>query len=311
MEDAATNKLFSLDKSKKILAGLLILFLLVIVVSKKLFFITSDQAFINTKVVTLRSPIMGIVHFSHSNVGELLESGQEVFEVSNPLFGNTESNSQYSLLENMIDNVVNEMSQDRLYIQKYEVDYQRFKRLKEVGGVSKSDFDEIENKLLVLRENFENRKNQLAHLRERFKIISNQLNLQKGIKVVAPCNGVVWAVLSKEGENVELGAEILQIVNPQDIWVDAFFSERLASMLRPGMRVTVSALGSKDKWDGEIVFVRGGTGRVMYNSAVEMPPLPLTRRLIAVRVKINWNDNFKSSEFYGIGRSLVVSYKRF
>jgi len=311
MEKTAANKPAFFDKLKKILLGIFIISLLSIVVGKKYFFITSDQAFINTKLITLRSPIMGVVHFSQSNVGELLENGQEIFEVSNPLFGNTESNTQYNLLENMIDNVVNEMSQDKLYIQKYEVDYQRFKRLKEAGGVSKRDFDEIENKLSVLRVTLENKKKQMAHLLERFEIISNQLKLQKGIKVTAPCKGVVWAVLSKEGEHVEIGAEILQLVNPQDIWVDAFFSERFVAMLKPGMRVTVSALGSKDKWDGEIVFVRGGTGRVMYNSAVEIPPLPLTRRLIAVRVKINWQDNFKASEFYGIGHSLVVSCNRF
>ncbi|MDD5731025.1 MAG: HlyD family efflux transporter periplasmic adaptor subunit [Candidatus Omnitrophica bacterium] len=311
MEKSATNNPQSFIKTIKIVLGISVVLLLSIIIGRKCFFITSEQAFINTKLVTLRSPITGIVHFSEPNVGAVLEEGKEVFEVANPLFGNTESNTQYNLLQNLIDNLENEMAQNIIYIRKYEIDYQRFKRLKEVGGVSKRDFDEIENKLSVLKATVENQKNQLTHLKQRFEEIGKQLQLQKGIKVTAPCKGVVWAVLSKEGEHVDIGAEIIQLVNPGDVWVDAFFSEKFAARLRPGMRVTVSALGSKEKWNGEIVFIRGGSGRVMYNSAVEIPPAALTRRLIAVRIKIDWKDNFNASEFYGIGRSMVVSARRY
>lgn len=310
-EKPALKKTKHFVKSIKIFLGVFVVLLLILIIGKKCFFITSEQAFINTKLITLRSPITGIVRFSEPKVGALLEEGVAVFEVSNPLFGNTESNTQYNLLQNLIDNLENEISQNTLYIKKYEVDYQRFSRLKEVGGVARRDFDEVENKLSVLKATVENEQKQLAHLRQRFKEMESQLQLQKGIKVTAPCNGVVWAVLSKEGEHVDIGDEVIQMVNPEEVWVDAFFSERFAARLRPGMGVKVYALGSNEKWDGEIVFIRGGSGRVMYNSAVEIPPAALTRRLVAVRIKIDWQDKFNASEFYGIGRSMVVSYRRY
>ncbi len=295
----------------KLLLGLLVVALLGIVICRRLFFITSEQAFINTKLVILRSNITGIVHFSDFGTGTLLEQGKEVFEIANPRFGNTEANTQYNTLQNLIDSVETEISQNKLYIEKYEVDFQRFKRLQESGGVAKRDFEEIENTLSVLKSTGENKKKQLIHLQQRFSEISCQLELQKNSKGTTPCKGVVWAVLAKDGEQVALGDELLQLVNPEEIWVDAFFSERYAAMLRPGMRVVVSALGSKDKWEGEIVFTRGGTGRVMYNSAVEIPPAALTRRLISVRVKVDWQNKFNPSEFYGVGRSMVVSYHRY
>ncbi len=295
----------------KQLLGIGILALLIVVIIRKCFFITSDQAFINTKLVTLRAPITGIMNFSELNIGTPVKMRQSILEVFNPRFGNTESNSQYNTLQNIIDNVENEIAQNKLYIQRYEVDYKRFFSLKEVGAVAKRDFEEIENTLNVLKTTSENKKKQLAHLQQRFEDIGRQLELQKSSNVTAPCNGVVWAVLAKDGEHVDTGDELIQLVNLNDVWVDAFFSERFAAMLRPGMRVTVSAIGSKDKCDGEIVFIRGGTGRVMYNTAVEIPPMALTRRLIAVRVKVDWHNQFAASEFYGVGRSMVVSYNRY
>ncbi len=309
-------KKFAIDKIGifisfiKLLLGIFVAVLLGIVICQRWFFITSEQAFINTKLVILRSNISGIVHFSDFGIGTLLEHGKEVFEISNPRFGNTEANTQYNTLQNLIDSVENEISQNTLYIERYEVDYQRFKRLQEDGGVAKRDFEEVENTLSVLKSTVENKKKQLIHLQQRFTEMSSQLELQKNSKGSTPCKGVVWAVLAKDGEQVDAGDELLQLVNPEEVWVDAFFSERFAAMLRPGMRVVVSALGSKDKWDGEIVFMRGGTGRVMYNSAVEIPPTALTRRLISVRVKVDWQNKFNASEFYGVGRSMVVSYRR-
>lgn len=306
-----------IDKKGKIFGSLMRLLLIVciasmlgIVIIRKSFYITSEQAFINTKLVTLRSPITGIIQFSGAAIGASVEEKQGLFTVSNPRFGNTESNTQYNNLQNLIDTIDNEIAQGMLHIQKYEVDYQRFKRLKEVGGVAERDFEEIENSLSVLKSTVENKKKQLAHLQQRFEEIKHQLELQKGSIVIVPCRGVVWAVLTKDGEHVNGGDEVMQIVNPQDVWVDAFFSERFAVKLRPGMRVIVRAIGSEDIWDGEIVFIRGGSGRVMYNAAIEIPPTVLSRRLVAVRVKVNWGVEFKSSEFYGIGRSMTVSRRR-
>lgn len=284
--------------------------LLVFVAGYKFIYVNSDQAFINAKLTAVRAPISGIVNFSECNVGAAVGKGQQLVEVYDPLYANSESNSQYNSLLNLMDGVENEIGQNELVIRRYEADYERFSRLKESGGVSKRDFEEVENKLAVLRATVDNEKKQLEHLRQRFEAASKQLELLKSRNIESPCAGVIWAILAKDGEHVNMGDELLQTVNPDDVWVDAFFSERYAAVLRPGMMVTVSALGSKDKWDGEIVFIRGGSGRVMYNSAVEIPPRALSQRLVSVRVKVDWRGKFSASEFYGVGRSMLVSWRR-
>lgn len=308
--------------------------------SAGLFFVTSEQAFINTRVITLRSPISGTVRFSPLDIGQSLKRGQKVFYVSNPRFGNTESNTQYNSLQNLIDGVENEVVENELLTQKYEADYKKYKPkfpfnlpfiyslftqvsyapiyqnpnqylLEEVGAVSKRDYRQIKETLAILKATGEIKKRQLEHLRQRFEEIGHQLELQKSAKIVAPCSSVIWSLLARNGEQVDMGNEVMQIVNPDDIWVDAFFSERFAAILHPGMRVTVSAIGSKDKLEGEIAFIRSGTGRVIYNAAVEMPPMVLARRLVAVRIKVDWHNKFKATEFYGVGRSMIVSFRRY
>ncbi len=295
----------------KLFITIFVIVLLCIIIIIKLVFVTSEQAFINTKLVTLRAPIAGVLNLKDTNIGLSVIDDQEIFEITNLRFGNLESNTQYNNLQNLIDVLQLELAQDNVSIKKYESDYSRFGKLKDMGAVAVRDYEDIENKLNVLKVSIENKNQQLLHLKENFKDISEQLELQKRSKVIAPCNAVVWSVLAKDGEEVNIGEEIIQLVNPDDVWVDAFFSERFAVNLSPGMLVNVSCLGSKEKWNGKIIFIRGGSGRVIYNTAVEMPPISLTRRLVAVRIKVDFKGKFGAAEFYGVGRSMVVNYNRF
>ncbi|MCK5014852.1 MAG: HlyD family secretion protein, partial [Candidatus Omnitrophica bacterium] len=164
--------------------------------------------------------------------------------------------------------------------------------------------------LKILKVTTENKEKYLVYLKKRLKEIERQIELQKRSVVKAPSEGVIWSILTKNGEHVDLGDELFQIVNPDEIWVDAFFSERYAAKLKPGQRMMVQLLGTDEQWDGEVVFVRGGSGRVTYNAAVEMPPILMSRRLVSVRLKVNWRDYFKDSEFFGVGRSMTVKLNR-
>lgn len=301
------QKVFSLIRT---LFVIFIFAILAIILGHKTLFVFSEQAFINTKLVTLRSPISGQVRYQRVDIGSLVNRNDTLFQITNPRFGNTEANTEYNNLRNRIDVVENEINQNLISIKRYKVDYKRFNELKGIGAVSKRDFEEIETELSILKASANKKKEQLQHLKKSFNKIKQQLVLQKVSKVVAPCDSVVWAILAKDGEYVDMGDEIIQLVNPEDVWVDAFFSERVVNKLYPGMKVDLYALGTKQHWRGEIVFIRGGSGRIMYNSAIEVPPAVLARRLVAVRIKVDWQGLFKASEFYGIGRSVLVRYPK-
>ena len=93
-------------------------------------------------------------------------------------------------------------------------------------------------------------------------------------------------------------------------FLDAFFAEKVASWLHPGSEVTIQVAGLDKKWKGKILFIRGGTGRVTYDSPVEIPPNALKRRLVSVRIQVDWKGFFSPEEFYGLGRTVEVTCSR-
>jgi len=289
---------------------LILVVLLVLVVTEQARYISSEQAFINTKLITLRAPISGTLSSFDPLDGSSIQEGTPLFEISNPLFADTVTYTQYENLQDRIHTLRNEVAQEAISIRKNEKDFTRLSRLIQEGAAAKKDFDEVESNLDLLKSTVKNKQEQLARLQDIDQEIEKQLELQKKASVKAPCTGVLWAIMAKEGEEVKVGDELAQMVSSQDIWVDAFFNEGYVPQMYPGMPVIVKELGSQRSWDGQIVFIRAGSGRINYGSVVETPPQALMRRLVAVRVRVDWKGDFKPSEFYGIGRSLVVLISR-
>ena len=280
---------------------------LAIFVIKSILYITSAQAVINAEIMSLRSPIAGDLHMvSGIQPGLSLKKDSPVFIVNNPRAGNLESFSQFNYLQNSIDTVKNELQQHMITCQRYITDYNRMKNLIEQGGVSQQDCEAAKNNLDAVNAAIVRKKGQLKHLQERFIVTQKQLELQKEAVVKTTDNGVVWAVLKKDGENLSINDEVVQIIRRSDVWVEAFFSERIARKIRSGMLVTIREFGSKRQWQGSIMFVRAGVGRIAYSAPVAIPPQKLQERLIAVRIKVDWNSSFTPEEFYGVGRSVEV-----
>ena len=290
----------------KLILIIIIVGFLCVIVFQKFLYISSEQAFINTKLITMRSPIEGEIHLADAAVGSFVNKDHPVFEVFNPRFGNTNSNSQHNFLKARIDKIENDIARDTLNAERLETDHQRYEKLKDIGAVSLQEFDEIDSSLKILKTTMQNKKTQLTYLKERLEETSHQLDLLKKSVVSAPSHGVIWAILKKDGEHVDANDEVMQLIDPGAVWIDAFFSERYAEQLKPGDQVLVNPIGSDESRTGEIVFIRGGSGRITYDSAIEIPPKAISRRLIAARIKVNWERRFGVSEFYGIGRSIRV-----
>ena len=59
------------------------------------------------------------------------------------------------------------------------------------------------------------------------------LNLQY-TRLVAPVNGIVSNRTVEVGQNVQIGQELMKIINLDDIWVTANFKESQLRLMRPG-----------------------------------------------------------------------------
>ena len=276
-------------------------------VARGILFITSAEAVINAEIITLRSPILGELSLpANIRPGLFLPAGSSVFTVKNPRFGNLESFSQSNYLQNSIDLVKKDLQQQLISRRLCSATYERLKAVVEQGGVSKEEFEAAKSSLDSVNSAIARDSEQLRHLQERYVITSGQLELQKEAVVKASDAGVVWAILRKDGEYLNVNDDVVQVLRQEDVWVEAFFSERYAQKIHSGAKVTVREFGSKRKWPGTVVFGRSGVGRISYSAPVAIPPQKLRERLVALRIRVDWDSAFTPEEFYGVGRSIEV-----
>ena len=86
-----------------------------------------------------------------------------------------------------------------------------------------------------------------------------QLNLTY-IHIVAPTAGIVMLRSAEIGDRVSVGQRLLQIVQIDDLWIDANFKETQLIKMRPGQRVTVRVDSLKEDFEGTIDAMPAATG---------------------------------------------------
>ncbi|MES2937155.1 MAG: HlyD family efflux transporter periplasmic adaptor subunit [Pseudomonadota bacterium] len=153
---------------------------------------------------------------------------------------------------------------------------------------------------------------QIAAMNTEIEVLQRDLSKQSQAKLLSPVQGAVWSIDSNSGDAVARQGSVLQLVNCEDRWVEAFFSEKDAARVAPGMRVKVrSYYGGTSEWDGEVTSIRYGTGRVTVGQYVVDPPPEVMRRQLPVRVataqiRVNWGRDDAGAPLCNVGRSVEV-----
>ena len=109
-------------------------------------------------------------------------------------------------------------------------------RLYDMGGIARIVLLESQKRYDNARDIVKSKEDQLVRTQARVKEMGEQSALQKKSVVTMPADGLVWTIAGKPGEQVDADHLVMEIINPDHIWVDAFFSERRVNELRPGMR---------------------------------------------------------------------------
>jgi multidrug resistance efflux pump len=297
------NPLFFRTLRVLLLGG--VLFGLMYFLWTNIFFIHSNKAYINGDILHLRAPIAGIVSLEELHPGMRLTQGMRVFTVKNPLYGNMEILNRYLTLLSLQQSEEIKLSQDRVQWTQYGQDYARAQKLYAVGGESQQESEHLETQKMILEKAIPLREAFLSVILPLLHDAQSQTQSFKHAEVKAPYDGVVWGITVESGEQVAVNDTVLAMIVPDRLWVDAFFSERYASKLKPGKSVNISIKGMSHHWEGEIFSVRAGVGRVIFDRTVVEPP-PLVQRQLAVRIRMKSPENFASNEFFGLGRSVIV-----
>jgi len=148
--------------------------------------------------------------------------------------------------------------------------------------------------------------------REQAKL-DQQLNLQQTAPVRAPIAGVVWASDIRGGSiPVEANEPLLQVLDCNNTWVEAFVSEKEIQALEIGAPVRVKVLGQRDQpLLGKVRSVRAGVGRLVVGEEVAVPPPESLRREVGVQVELQEAlAANQSAQFCGVGQSVEVAFDR-
>jgi membrane fusion protein (multidrug efflux system) len=117
------------------------------------------------------------------------------------------------------------------------------------------------------------------------------LNLQY-TRLVAPVNGIVSNRTVEVGQNVQIGQELMKIINLDDIWVTANFKESQLRLMRPGQRATISVDAYGKKYNGHVESVAGASGALFSL----LPPENATGNYVKVVQRIPVKITFDPGE---------------
>jgi len=269
--------------------------------------VSSDQAYINGSITTLRAPIGGELDLREWEPGTAASAGEKLFRVANPRFGNVEAMAQLTWIQELVERLRADAAEADLRFAKQSELFKHHEALFQKNVISRVVLLEEETKVELCRITMTHRKDQLRAAEARRADIERQVALQKEAVVAMPFDGVVWSVRGQNGTQVGAQESVINVLDPKRVWVDAFLHEKHAGKLRVGSPVVVRAVDGAQSWPGRVESIRAGAGRVDPEQYVAVPAADLARRRIAVRVRLEAANPFGASEFFGVGRSVKVT----
>jgi multidrug resistance efflux pump len=124
-----------------------------------------------------------------------------------------------------------------------------------------------------------------------------------------PFEGVIWRTNVVEGSNVIAGAELVQVLDCHDLFVDILVSEVAYDEIYPGREAEIRLLGRSEALQGKVVSVRGSAA-VVDDAVLAAKPPPARGKDARIRVSIPESDlQTDYGNFCQVGRSVQVRFK--
>lgn len=268
---------------------------------------TSEHAYINAEIRPLRAPIGGQVIFERVVPGQAISAGALLFTVENARYGDNQATAQLAWARELAERLRAEQEEAEVRSAHQEEIYRANEKLHADQVISALALREEQSKLDLARTTVRSKARLAKQAEERVGEMEQQVELQKATSVTMPFDGTIWAAPTRNDAHIGAHEKVLEVLDREQVWVDAFFRERDARKLRVGTRVEIRTIDGASIGGGVVEWVRGGIGRVAYEGILAVSPVDYTRKRVAVRVQLDANGQFAASEFFGVGRSVVVT----
>jgi len=173
-----------------------------------------------------------------------IKKGQLLFEIDPSTF------------QAAVDNASAKVQQAQAQALQAQQDFARQESLYKTNVVGEQDYQNAQDEYASAMANVASARAQLE---------TAQLNLGY-TKVFAPVDGYLTNVNTSPGTYVNVGEQLLALVDSSSFWVAAYFKETQISNVKPGNKVKVALMGHSDQpFEGEVestgwaVFIQDGS----------------------------------------------------
>lgn len=194
------------------------------------------------EVVSIGAQATGQVQSLKVQLGDVVHKGQLLAVIDPAIQQNTLQNAQAALSAQE-----GRLGIDRANLAKAQLDLDRQKSLLGEGFASKAAYDQVKAQLEVAKASVAASTAQVAQA----KIAVDKAKVDLGrTNVVAPIDGVVAAILVREGQTVnavQMSPTLLRLAKMDVMTVKAQVSEADVINVRPGQKVWFTILGDADR----------------------------------------------------------------
>ncbi len=118
-----------------------------------------------------------------------------------------------------------------------------------------------------------------------------QLNLGYTV-IVSPVNGIVTNRTVEIGQNVQVGQELMKIIDLDDIWVTANYKETQLRNMKVGQQVTITVDATGKDYKGRVQSISGASGAI----SSLLPPENATGNYVKVVQRVPVKITFDPGE---------------
>ncbi|MGD9947876.1 MAG: efflux RND transporter periplasmic adaptor subunit [Desulfobulbus sp.] len=193
-------------------------------------------------LVSVGAQVSGQLKSLKVELGDTVRAGQLVAEIDSLPQQNTLRTKKAGLDAIQAEKIAKEAS-----LALAELTYKRQRQMLKGDASSREDFETAEANLKVLQAEIESLNAQI----EQARIAVDTAKIDLGYtKITSPINGVVVAIVTKEGQTVNANQTtptIIKVANLERVTVKVEISEADVVKVKPGQRVYFTILGEPDK----------------------------------------------------------------
>lgn len=250
-------------------------------------FVSTDNAYIKTEIVSVSSEITGRVVEVIPHDNERVTKGQLLFRLDDQPYRIALAKAEANLanVRGSIESEKADYLSDKLAIDNANTDLEfrlkemeRIRHLVETRSIPAAQFDQAEYAWRSARNALDNRTQSLQAARARLidpslpteqhpRYLQAMAELEKSrldiehLEITAPADGIAVNVAVHEGEYVIAGSALVSLVDDNNMWLEANFKETDLTWVRPGQSVSVSIDAFPGEvWEARVAGIMPATG---------------------------------------------------